>query len=136
MILPFNPYLIEMGAKNYLIKPVRINQCKALSSIMKTPTPAIAKQDKGLSKYEIIRPLGQGAAGAVSLVRNKQDGQQYALKTIHLQYLNEKDRKGAENEVQFLRVLQGPTLIKFYESFIENNDIYIVMEYAEGGNLA
>lgn len=58
------------------------------------------------------------------------------MKTINLQFLNEKDRKNAENEVQFLRVLTGPTLIKFYESFIENNNIYIVMEYAEGGNLA
>jgi NIMA (never in mitosis gene a)-related kinase len=32
-------------------------------------------------------------------------------------------------------VLQGPTLIKFVESFIENNCIYIVMEYADGGSL-
>lgn len=38
--------------------------------------------------------------------------------------------------MQFLRVLQGPTLIKFVESFIENNVIYIVMEYADGGSLA
>jgi len=27
-------------------------------------------------------------------------------------------------------------LIKFVESFIENNCIYIVMEYADGGSLA
>lgn len=53
-----------------------------------------------------------------------------------LQFLTEKDRKNAENEVQFLRVLQGPTLIKSYDSFVENNCIYIVMEYAEGGCLA
>lgn len=51
-------------------------------------------------------------------------------------FLNEKDKKSSENEVQFLRVLQGPTLIKFVESFIENNVIYIVMEYADGGSLA
>lgn len=30
----------------------------------------------------------------------------------------------------------GPTLIKSYENFLENNCIYIVMEYAEGGSLA
>jgi len=38
-------------------------------------------------------------------------------------------------EVQFLKVLVGPTLIKYHESFKENNIIYIVMEYAEGGCL-
>ena len=41
----------------------------------------------------------------MNLVRNKLDGQQYALKTINLTYLNDKDKKSAENEVQFLRVL-------------------------------
>jgi hypothetical protein len=31
--------------------------------------------EKGLQKYENIRPLGKGAAGSVNLVRNKLDGQ-------------------------------------------------------------
>jgi serine/threonine protein kinase len=69
-------------------------------------------------------------------VRNKLDGKEYALKSINLLFLSDKDKKSAENEVQFLRVLQGPTLIKFVESFIENSIIYIVMEYADGGSLA
>jgi len=72
----------------------------------------------------------------VNLVRNKLDGKEYALKSINLLFLSDKDKKSAENEVQFLRVLQGPTLIKFVESFIENSIIYIVMEYADGGSLA
>jgi len=50
--------------------------------------------------------------------------------------LSDKDKKSAECEVEFLRVITGPTIIKFFESFIENQEIYIVMEYAEGGSLA
>lgn len=42
----------------------------------------------------------------------------------------------AEQEVLFLKVLSGPTLIKSYQSFIEPNNIFIIMEYAEGGTLA
>lgn len=42
----------------------------------------------------------------------------------------------AEQEVLFLKVLTGPTLIKSYQSFIETNNIYIIMEYAEGGTLS
>ena len=42
----------------------------------------------------------------------------------------------AEQEVLFLKVLSGPTLIKSYQSFIETNNIYIIMEYAEGGTLS
>ena len=50
--------------------------------------------------------------------------------------MNPKERKSAECEVEFLRVITGPTIIKFTESFIENQNIYILMEYAEGGNLS
>ena len=34
-----------------------------------------------------------------------------------------------------MRVLKGPTLIQFYESFVENGLISIVMEFAEKGSL-
>jgi serine/threonine protein kinase len=121
-----------------LVKPIRISECRALVSKMKKITETPNTEQVGMQKYEKIRDLGHGAAGAVTLIRSKKDGTQYALKTINLkdlQFQSEKDRKNAEMEVQFLRVLQGPTLIKFIESFVENNYIYIVMEYAEGGNL-
>lgn len=39
-------------------------------------------------------------------------------------------------EVEFLRVITGPTIIKFHEAFTEMQNIHIVMEYAEGGSLA
>ena len=48
---------------------------------------------------------------------------------MNLTYLSEKDKKSAECEVEFLRVITGPTIIKFFESFKENQEIYIVMEY-------
>ena len=84
-----------MGATNYLVKPVRINQCRALAGQMKKQISS-TKAEKGLQKYEIIRPLGKGAAGEVNLVRSKVDGESYALKTIALVYLSEKERKSAE----------------------------------------
>lgn len=70
------------------------------------------------------------------LIKNKETGEKFALKTMNLARLNEKDKKMAESEAEFLRVITGPTIIKFYESFIENQNIYIVMEYAESGSLA
>lgn len=30
----------------------------------------------------------------------------------------------------------GPTIIRFFEQFTEDNALYIVMEYGEGGTLA
>lgn len=37
--------------------------------------------------------------------------------------------------MNLLKVLTAPTIIKYYESFIESDSINIIMEYAEGGSL-
>ena len=49
--------------------------------------------------------------------------------------LSSADKKKAQDEAQFLRVLRGPTIVKFYESFNNQSSLFIVMEYASKGNL-
>lgn len=44
-------------------------------------------------------------------------------------------KKAAEEEVRLLKVLSGPTLIQYIDSFTEKDNLYIVMEFAEGGCL-
>ena len=129
---------LRMGAANYLVKPVRLIQCKALIAHMKIKTKQELKPEEhqGLARFDTIRHLGRGATGMVNLIQHKTTGEHFALKSMNLQYLSDKDKKSAECEVEFLRVITGPTIIKFHESFIENQEIYIVMEYAEGGSLA
>lgn len=70
------------------------------------------------------------------MVKHNETEKLFALKTIPLENLNEVERQSAELEVQFLRVLVGPTLIKSHHSYVEKDKIYIIMEYAEGGSLA
>lgn len=69
------------------------------------------------------------------MYRNIVDGKEYALKEIDLYNMNPKDKKAAHGEVTFLKVLKGPTIIKFYENFSHGNSIFIVMEYCSKGNL-
>ena len=108
-----------MGATDYLVKPVRLQECKGLSTKMKKREMPSREttQLQGLAKYEFEKPIGQGTAGTVSVYRSKLDGNKYALKEIDLTFMHEKDKKNANNAVQFLRVLKGPTIVTFYESF-------------------
>ena len=119
------------------MKPVRLQQCRALQNKIKRSGSTLEKtsQLQGIERYERIRPVGSGAAGIVSLYRNRIDNKEYALKEIDLSSLSPKDKKSARDEVQFLRVLRGPTIVKFYESFNHESSIFIVMEYASKGNL-
>lgn len=62
-----------------------------------------------------------------------------------MHFMNPAERKLAENEITLLKVLKSPTIIRYsrniylilryYDSFIENDSIHIVMEFAEGGAL-
>lgn len=56
----------------------------------------------------------------MQLIKKKDTGEKFALKIMNLANLHDKDKKMAESEAEFLRVITGPTIIKFYESFIEN----------------
>ena len=69
------------------------------------------KEEKGLARFERVRLLGKGAVGIVWLVKNKKTGDEVALKQMNLQFLNEKDKKSAESEVELMKVISGPTII-------------------------
>ena len=136
----FGLRFLELGATDYLVKPIRMQECRALTQKMKQrrqPQKETAAPDQltGIAKYEKIRPLGQGSAGYVSLYRNKLDDKEYALKEIDIQNMNAKDKKAAHGEVTFLKVLKGPTIIQFHENFSHGNSIFIVMEFCSEGNL-
>jgi len=126
------------GAKDYLIKPIRIQNVKGLAAHVNSNASKnkAGSDQKTLAQYQPLRLIGKGAAGSVNLVKNTSNGQYYALKTIELKLMSPHERKLAENEVTLLKVLNGPTIIHYYEHFTENDTIYIVMEYAEGGSLS
>jgi NIMA (never in mitosis gene a)-related kinase len=46
-----------------------------------------------------------------------------------------KHQEAAVKEVQILRKLKHPHIIKYYTSFVEDHALHIVMEYAESGDL-
>lgn len=81
-----------MGAKDYLVKPIRFQECKGLVRHMRQAAISTTKTEKGLFKYEMIRYIDGGASGTINLVRSKHDGEQYALKQVNLLYLTEKDK--------------------------------------------
>lgn len=58
------------------------------------------------------------------------------MKTMNLDNLRDKEKRSALDEVEFLRVITGPTIIKFIESFNQNSKLYIIMELADGGSLS
>jgi DNA-binding response OmpR family regulator len=64
-----------MGAKDYLVKPIRFQECRGLVRNMANSSVSSDKSEKGLHKYEKIRYVDGGATGQIDLVRSKHDGE-------------------------------------------------------------
>jgi NIMA (never in mitosis gene a)-related kinase len=58
------------------------------------------------------------------------------MKRIDITNLDKKQQADAVNEVQVLSCLKHPYIVRYHESFLENGELAIVMDYAEGGDLA
>lgn len=99
------------------------------------------------SSYTILNELGRGAFSIVYKVKSIKTGKIYCVKKIRLSTTDIQKNKAKTNEITILKKLQSqldpndPTsknaihLVQYYDSYIENGFLYIIMEYCEYGDL-
>jgi NIMA (never in mitosis gene a)-related kinase len=80
-----------------------------------------------------VRRVGKGSFGTVFLVISKQSKEYQVMKEIQMFQLSAKERAEAETEVNVLSSLRHPCITRYIESFQQSGNLYIVMEYADGG---
>lgn len=90
-----------------------------------------------IKDFEVLRELGTGSFGKVRLVKRKDSDMLYALKSVGLSRLNQKEKDSALNEIRLLASISIPTVIKYEGSFfnLETQELCVLMEYADGGDL-
>ena len=87
-----------------------------------------------LSDFKILRQLGEGGFGCAYLAVNNRTEQEVCIKFIPLKGGTSSHRSALE-EVQVLSELEDTHIIKYYGSFVEDEQLCIIMEYASGGSL-
>ena len=90
-----------------------------------------------MKNFEVINKLGDGAYSEVFKVKRKIDNKIYALKKVKLKNLKEKEKANSLNEIRILASIKSPFIISYKESFFSEEDkiLYLVMEYADNGDL-
>jgi len=81
-----------------------------------------------LKDYKIQRPLGSGHFGKVFLANKR--GKSVAIKEV----VNT-DQNTAQREIKILKQVDHPYIIKYYDHFMKNNILCIVLEYADKGTM-
>ena len=88
------------------------------------------------SKYDLIEIIGQGMYGKVYKALNKLEKKYYAIKTLNIQNVSQKERLNIETEIKLLQELKHPNIVLYKESFLdENQNLNIVTTFCEGGDL-
>ncbi|XP_076838802.1 serine/threonine-protein kinase SIK1-like [Brachyhypopomus gauderio] len=85
--------------------------------------------------YEIICTLGKGNFAVVKLARHKITKTQVAIKIIDKTRLAAADVERLNREVQIMKLLDHPHIIKLYQVMETKNMLYLVTEYANNGEI-
>jgi tRNA A-37 threonylcarbamoyl transferase component Bud32 len=89
-------------------------------------------------KYELLEVVGVGSTSTVHRCVKKSTGEVFACKVIDCAMIEERFQgmmAQFQVEIEALRQLQHPGIIRLYDVYIPENKIFIVMENMEGGEL-
>ncbi|KAK0461301.1 kinase-like protein [Desarmillaria tabescens] len=101
------------------------------------------RQKVDVTAFTILKTIGHGAFGVVSLVKERSTGQLYAMKQLRK---TDMLRKGQEGHVRAERdILKSASLVaspggaewivRLHYSFQDRDNLYLVLEYMGGGDL-
>jgi serine/threonine protein kinase len=107
-----------------------------LHNVQQSTTTDKKKKQWKLDDFEIGRPLGRGKFGSVYLAREKKSKYIVALKVLDKKQLK---LEGVEHqirrEIEIQSHLRHKNILRLYGYFYDAGKVYIILEYAAGGEL-
>lgn len=89
-----------------------------------------------LNDYTVVKTLGTGSFGRVILVQEKATAEFRALKVLEKkEILRLKQVEHTINEKNILAAVRFPFIVHMSASFKDNSNVYMVLDYAIGGEL-
>lgn len=106
------------------------------SSGMSTPLHSAHRDRISIDDFEILKPISRGAFGKVFLARKRTTGDLFAIKVLKkLDMIRKNDIERILAERNILITVRNPFVVRFFYSFTCRDNLYLVMEYLNGGDL-
>ncbi|XP_078675700.1 MAP/microtubule affinity-regulating kinase 3-like isoform X34 [Branchiostoma floridae x Branchiostoma belcheri] len=88
-----------------------------------------------IGKYRLLKTIGKGNFAKVKLARHVPTGKEVAIKIIDKTQLNPSSLQKLFREVRIMKMLNHPNIVKLFEVIETEKTLYLVMEYASGGEV-
>ncbi|OCH92896.1 hypothetical protein OBBRIDRAFT_790755 [Obba rivulosa] len=109
-----------------------------LSPRLPSVAPSSRTTPTSIKDFEIIKPISKGAFGSVFLAKKKVTGDYFAIKVLKKADMiakNQITNVKAERMI-LMKQAESPFVAKLYFTFQSKENLYLVMEYLNGGDCA
>ncbi|XP_076872966.1 MAP/microtubule affinity-regulating kinase 3 isoform X7 [Brachyhypopomus gauderio] len=94
-----------------------------------------ADEQPHVGNYRLLKTIGKGNFAKVKLARHIPTGREVAIKIIDKTQLNPTSLQKLFREVRIMKILNHPNIVKLFEVIETEKTLYLVMEYASGGEV-
>ncbi|CAG9323811.1 unnamed protein product [Blepharisma stoltei] len=93
-------------------------------------------ENKFQDVYRLGQALGTGGSGEVKICFHRETNIKRAVKIFRKDLItNEAAKVNLEKEINILKTLDHPNIVRIYEYFEDSKRLYIIMEFCKGGEL-
>ncbi|KAG6896392.1 hypothetical protein C0992_008601 [Termitomyces sp. T32_za158] len=103
---------------------------------------------KSIGPWILGECVGKGASGRVKIARHRLTGQLAAVKILPIaplvnsraslatqQAKSDKQRLGIDREITMMKLMNHPSIMRIYDVYEGEKELFLVLEYVEGGEL-
>ncbi|XP_041875909.1 serine/threonine-protein kinase PAK 3-like isoform X3 [Corvus kubaryi] len=94
----------------------------------------MVSMENPVTKYTELENIGSGGFGEVCRALDNATGGEVAIKKINLQGLRRKEV--TVNELMVMKMNRNPNLVNYLDSYLVDDELWLVMEYMDGGTLS
>jgi len=103
---------------------------------------------KSIGPWILGECVGKGASGRVKIAKHRRTGQLAAVKILPVaplvnsraslatqQAKSDKQRLGIDREITMMKLMNHPNIMRIYDVYEGDKELFLVLEYVEGGEL-
>ncbi|MCI4385813.1 hypothetical protein PGIGA_G00055070 [Pangasianodon gigas] len=108
---------------------------RSLGARCRNSIASLSDEHPHIGNYRLLKTIGKGNFAKVKLARHILTGREVAIKIIDKTQLNPTSLQKLFREVRIMKSLNHPNIVQLFEVIETEKTLYLVMEYASGGEV-